>query len=140
MEDQRVTKFGVLTVHILVMLLMLWFMLLFMLCCCFCLCHLCLCCFCHVGFVYVIFVHVLVYVVVFLVTEKNVKLTQGHNRQQNDAKVTSLGSLLGIPVRLPNGIAERNNNQTYIHRGFLSIQPGCLGAVHGEQSLTVLNS
>ena len=36
--------------------------------------------------------------------------------QHNDAKVTSLGSLLGVPVKLPNGITEQNNNQMYIHR------------------------
>ena len=32
---------------------------------------------------------------------------QGHNRQHNDAKVNSLGSLLGMPVKLSNGIAEQ---------------------------------
>ena len=41
---------------------------------------------------------------------------QGHTRQHNDAKETSLGSLLGVQVKLSNGIAEQNNNQTYIHR------------------------
>ena len=34
----------------------------------------------------------------------------------------------------------QNNNQTYIHRGLTSVQTGSLGAQHGEQSLTVLNS
>ena len=27
----------------------------------------------------------------------------------------------------------KKNNQTYIHKGKLSIQTGCLGALHGEQ-------
>ena len=31
-------------------------------------------------------------------------------------KVTSLCSLLGMPVKLLNRIGEQNNNQTYIHR------------------------
>ena len=50
-----------------------------------------------------------------------------HNRQPNDGKVTSLGSLLGVPVKLSNGIADKNNNQTYEHKGSLGIQAGCLG-------------
>ena len=53
---------------------------------------------------------------------------QRHNRQHNDRKVTSLGSLLGVPVKLSNGIADKNNNQTYIHKRSLGIQTGCLGA------------
>ena len=40
-----------------------------------------------------------------------------HNRQHNDGNFISLGSLLGLPVKLSNGIAEQNNNQTYICRG-----------------------
>ena len=37
-------------------------------------------------------------------------------------------------------LLNKNNNQTYLHSGLISIQTGCLGALHGEQSLTVLNS
>ena len=51
-----------------------------------------------------------------LLTEKVASSHQRHNREQNDGKFTSLGSLLAVPVKLSNGIAERNNNQTYIHR------------------------
>ena len=38
-------------------------------------------------------------------SEKNEGSHQGYNRQHNDGKVTSLGSLLGLPVELSNGIA-----------------------------------
>ena len=44
-----------------------------------------------------------------------VKLTPRHNRQHNDAEDTSLGSLLGLPVKLPNGIAEQKQ-QSNLHR------------------------
>ena len=64
-------------------------------------------------------------------TEKNEKSHQSHNRHHNDGKVTSLASLLGLPVELSNGIAfqtkYQNNNQTYIQRGQWGIQTGCLG-------------
>ena len=46
-------------------------------------------------------------------TEKSGSSHQRHNRQHNDRKVTSLGSLLDMPVKLSNGIADKNNNQTY---------------------------
>ena len=42
-----------------------------------------------------------------------------------------------MPVKLPNGIDDEHNNETYMHEGFLSIQTGRSGALHGEQSLTV---
>ena len=52
-----------------------------------------------------------------------------YNRQHNDGKVTSLGSLVGLPMELSNGIVvqtkHKNNNQTYIHRGQKGIQTGC---------------
>ena len=48
--------------------------------------------------------------------EKSGNSCQRHNIQHNDGKVTSPGSLLGIPVNLSNGIADKNNNLTYIHR------------------------
>ena len=73
-------------------------------------------------------------------TEKSGSSHQRQNSQHNDGKVTSLGSLFGVPVKVPMELLEENNNQTYIHKGFLSIQTGCLGALHREQSLTVLNS
>ena len=47
--------------------------------------------------------------------------------QHNDGKVTSLGSLLGVPVKLSSGIADKNSNQTYIHKGSLGIQTGYKG-------------
>ena len=50
---------------------------------------------------------------------------QKHNRQHNGGKVTSFGALLGVPVKLSNAIADKNNNQTYIHKGSLGIQTGC---------------
>ena len=37
-----------------------------------------------------------------------------HNKQQNDGKVTSLGSLLGLPVELSNGIAAWTKHKTTI--------------------------
>ena len=44
-----------------------------------------------------------------------------------------------MPVNLSNGIAEQKQ-QSNLHTGGLTdIQTGCLGAQHGEQSLTVLN-
>ena len=49
-------------------------------------------------------------------TEKSGSSHQRHNRQHNDGKVTSLDSLLGMPVKVSSGIADKNNNQTYIHR------------------------
>ena len=64
-------------------------------------------------------------------TEKNESSHERHKRQHNDGKVTSLGSLLGLPVELSNGIAfqtkHKTNNQTYIHKGLWGIQTGCLG-------------
>ena len=40
--------------------------------------------------------------------------TKRHNRQHNDGKITSLGSLLVMPVKLSNGIAERKQ-QSNLH-------------------------
>ena len=76
-------------------------------------------------------------------TEKNESSHQRHYRQHNDGKVTSLGSLLGLPVELSNGIAaqtkHRNNNQTYIHKGQWGIQTGCLGGpAQGTEQLSVV--
>ena len=48
----------------------------------------------------------------FNLTENNVK---AHMKgKHNDGKVTSLGSLLGLPVKLPNGIAVQTNTKTTI--------------------------
>ena len=50
-------------------------------------------------------------------TEKNMKAhTKGTTGNTMMQKFTSLGSLFGMPVKLSNGIAGENNNQTYIHR------------------------
>ena len=53
-----------------------------------------------------------------------------NNRQHNDGKVTSPGSLLGVPMELSNGLLfkkHQNNNQTYIYKGFWGIRTSCLG-------------
>ena len=47
-----------------------------------------------------------------------------------------LGSLLVLPVELWTGIVGCNNNQM---RALTAIQAGCLGALHGSQSLTARN-
>ena len=47
-------------------------------------------------------------------TEKNERSHQRHNRQHNDGKVTSLGSSLGLPVELSNGIAVQTKHETTI--------------------------
>ena len=59
--------------------------------------------------------------------------------QHNDGKDSFLGSLLVLPVELWKGIAGWNTNQIDIYRALMAIQTCCLGALHGEQSLTVLN-
>ena len=38
-----------------------------------------------------------------------------------------LSALLGMPVKLSNGIDDKHSNQTYIHKGFLSMKTGCSG-------------
>ena len=58
-------------------------------------------------------------------TEKSGSSHETHNRQHNDGKFTSLDSLLGMAVKLSNGIAGENNNQTSIHKQSLGIQTGC---------------
>ena len=55
-------------------------------------------------------------------------------------KFTSLGSWLGMPVKLSNGIADEEQQSNLHTQGVSSIQTGCLGTLHGEQSLTGLNS
>ena len=46
-------------------------------------------------------------------SEKNESSHQRHNRQHNDEKVTSLGSLLGLPVELSHRIAvQTKHNKT----------------------------
>ena len=40
-------------------------------------------------------------------TEKSGSSHQRHNRQHDDGKVTCLGSLLGMPVKLSKGIADK---------------------------------
>ena len=44
-----------------------------------------------------------------------------------------------MPVKLSNGTAEQTNIKLTYTGGLTSIQTGCLGALHGEQSLTALN-
>ena len=46
---------------------------------------------------------------------------QGHHRQHNDAKITSLGSLLGVPVKLPDGIAEQKQQSNLHTQGDLLV-------------------
>ena len=49
--------------------------------------------------------------------EKRLKAcTKGTTGNIMMQKFTSLVSLVGVPVKLSNGIVDENNNQTYIHR------------------------
>ena len=69
------------------------------------------------------------------VTELNESSYQRHNRHHNDGKVTSLGSLLGMPVELSNGIAvQKTQNQQYkpTYTSLWGIQPRCLGGFAWE--------
>ena len=72
-------------------------------------------------------------------TEGNESSHLRRNRQHNDGEITSLGSLLGLRVELSNGIVvqtkHKNNNQTYIHKGFKGIETGCFGGPPWEQNL-----
>ena len=47
-------------------------------------------------------------------TEKIESSHQGHNRQHNDGNFTFLGSLLDVPVKHLNGIAEQKQ-QSNLH-------------------------
>ena len=58
-------------------------------------------------------------------TEKSGSSHQRHSRQHNDGKVTSLGFLLGMPVKLSNGIVDKKQQSNNIHKGSLGIQTGC---------------
>ena len=55
-------------------------------------------------------------------TQKNESSHQRLNRQHNDGKFTSLGSLLGVPVKLSNGIAD-NKQQSNLHTQGVSGYP-----------------
>ena len=66
---------------------------------------------------------------VVVLTEKNKSSHQRQNRQHNDGKVTSWGSLLGLPVEFSNGIAVQPNTKQQSKL----FSPGSLG--HGEQNL-----
>ena len=72
-------------------------------------------------------------------TEKTESSHQRHNRQHNDGKVTSLGSLLGVPVGLSSGIAVQTNTKTTIKLTFTRVSGASKLAVwevlHGEQNL-----
>ena len=52
-----------------------------------------------------------------VLTEKKESSHKRHNRQHNDGKVTSLGSLLGVPVKLSIGIAVQSiqKQQSNLH-------------------------
>ena len=52
------------------------------------------------------------------------------------AQVSFLGSLLVLPVELWNGRMKQQSN-TQNHGALTAIQTGCLGALHGSQSLTL---
>ena len=71
--------------------------------------------------------------------EKNECSHQRHNRQHNDGKVTSLGSLLGVPVDLSNGIAVKTKHKTTIKLTYTGVKWSSKLAVwkvlHGEQNL-----
>ena len=65
---------------------------------------------------------------------------QGHKSQTMLTQDSLLGSLLVLPVELWNGLLDENNNQIHRKTGALmAFQTGCLGALHGSQSLTALN-
>ena len=49
-----------------------------------------------------------------LLTKKNESSHQRHNRRHNDAKVTSLGSLLGLPAELSNGVAVQTKHENQV--------------------------
>ena len=76
--------------------------------------------------------------------EKNESSHQRHNAQHNDAKVTYLGSLLGLPVELSNGIAVQTKHKTTIKLTYtgdllvskLAVQVLCMGK-RASQCLTV---
>ena len=75
-----------------------------------------------------------------LVPEKSGSSHQRHNRQHNDEKVTSLGSLLGMQVKLSNGIVDKKQPSN-LHRQVVSGHPNwMLGryCIHGtdEQMLS----
>ena len=55
-------------------------------------------------------------------TEKNESSHQRHNRQHKDGKVTSLGSLLGLPVELSNGIAVQTKHKTTIKLTYTGVK------------------
>ena len=66
-------------------------------------------------------------------------LNQRHDRKHNDGKVTSMASLLGMPVELSNGIAvqtkHENNNRPYEHSGLWASKLVVWEVLHGEQNL-----
>ena len=72
-------------------------------------------------------------------TKKNESSHQRHNRQHNDGKVTSLGSLLGLPVELSNRIAVQTKHKTTIKLEYTKVNGVSTLAVwvvlHGEQNL-----
>ena len=57
------------------------------------------------------------------------------------AKDSFLGSLLVLPMELWNGLMDETTIKYTEKQGALTaFQTGCLGALHGSQSLTALNS
>ena len=61
---------------------------------------------------------------------------QRHSRQHNDRKVTSLGSLLDMPVKLSNGIADKKTTikLTYT-RSLWALKLAAREVLHGEQNI-----
>ena len=68
-----------------------------------------------------------------ILTEKIESSHQRHNRQHDDGNFTSLGSLLGVPVKLSNSIAEQKQQSNLHTQGDLLVSKlavwvPCLGS------------
>ena len=55
-------------------------------------------------------------------------------------KDSCLGSLLVLPVDCGKELLDESTIKKTYTRALTAIQTGCLGALHGEQSLTALNT
>ena len=78
------------------------------------------------------------------VTEKNEYSHQRHKRQHNGTNNTPLGSLLGLPVELSNGIAVQEKHKTTIKCTYTGASRASKLAawevLHKNQNLTDLSS
>ena len=73
--------------------------------------------------------------------KKSKMAQQGHKSHTILTQDSFLVFLLVLPVELWNGLLDETTIKYKENRGALTaFQTGCLGALHGSQSLTVLNS